>query len=98
MKDIYHIRKDSLKLLYKEEIILSFEFQSFTINHSTNIERMSSDIMPKALVSVDVDVKYDIGSPSTTTRIIDHHQYRSLACEWVVGIIFLWYIIAQFFH
>lgn len=89
MKGIYRVRKDNLKFLYKEAINWSCHFQYFTINHSANSENMSSDIISKALLSTYVDVKYDIGSPSTATEIIDHHQYRSLVCEWVVFIIFL---------
>lgn len=98
MKGIYRVRKDNLKPLHKEAINWSCQFQNFTINHSTDIEKMSIDIMSKAFLSTYVDVKYDIGSPSTATKIIDHHQYRSPLCEWVVVIIFLGSIIPWFFH
>jgi len=98
MKGIYRVRKDNLKPLYKEAINWSYQFQHFTINLSADSEKMSTDIMSRAFLSTYVDVKYDIGSPSTAIKIIDHHQYRSPLCEWVVVIIFLGSIIAWFFH
>ena len=67
MKGIYRVRKDNLKPLHKEAINWSFQFQHFTINHSADIEKMSTDIMSRAFLSTYVDVKYDIGSPSTAT-------------------------------
>ena len=98
MKGIYRVRADNLKPLYREAINWSCQFQTFTIDYSAVIQRMSSDIMSRALSSADVDVKYDIGSPSTITDIIDHHLDRSPECEWVVVIIFLGSIMAWFFH
>ena len=59
---------------------------------------MSSDIMSRAFLSANVDVKYDIGSLSMATDIIDQHPDRSPVCEWVVVIIFLGSIMAWFFH
>jgi len=67
MKGIYRVRKDNLKPLHKEAINWSCQFQHFTINHSVDIEKMSTDIMSRAFLSIYVDVKYDVGSPSTAT-------------------------------
>lgn len=97
MKFIYRVRKDNLKPLHKEAINCC-QFQHFTINHSPDIEKMSTDIMSRSFLNTYVDDKYDIGSPSTTIEIIDHHQHKSPLCEWVFVIIFLGSIIAWFFH
>ena len=98
MKGIYQIRADNLKPLYREAINWSRQFQTFTINYSAVIQRMSTDIMSRALLSAKVDVKNEIGSPSTATDIIDQHPNTSPVCEWVFVIIFLAYIMAWFFH
>jgi len=98
MKGIYRVRKDNLQPFHKEAINWSFQFQRFTINRSTDIEKMSTGIISRAFLSTYVDVKYDIASPSTATKIIYHHQYRSPLFESVVVIIFLGSIIAWFFH
>ena len=70
MKGIYQVQKDNLKLHHNEAINWRCQFQYFTINRSTDIEKISNDIMSRAFLSTYVDVKYDIGSPSTTTKII----------------------------
>lgn len=67
MKDIYRVWKDNLKPIHKETINWSCQFQHFTINHSAYIENMSIDIMSRAFLSTYLDVKYDVGSPSTAT-------------------------------
>lgn len=70
MKGIYQVRKENLKPLHKEAINWSCPFQHFTINHSADIEKMSTDIMSREFLSTYVDAKYDIGLPSTATLSI----------------------------
>lgn len=64
MKDKYQVRKDNLKLLFKESKNCSYKFQSFNIKHHVDIQRMSTHLLCGV-------VNYDIGSSFVTPKFIE---------------------------
>ena len=49
MKGTYKVKKEHLKLLYREARIIASQFDSFTINHHRNTDRMSNDPFSRAM-------------------------------------------------
>ena len=49
MKGTYKVKKEHLKLLHREARIIASQFDSFTINHHRNIDRMSNDPFSSAM-------------------------------------------------
>ena len=63
MKGTYKVKKEHLKLLHREARIIASQFDSFTINHHRNTDRMSNDPFSRAMPTlVGVVVKDDLES------------------------------------
>ena len=90
MKGTYRVRKDNLKLLHREARIIASQFDSFTIHHHRNIERLSSDLLSVAMSTLGGrEVKDKLASTSISSKNIDRHYYSSLirVCFFVIFIL-----------
>ena len=80
MKGIYQVRKGNLELLHVEARTIASEFQFFTINHHSDINRMSVELLVREMSNPRGVVKNEIVSTYVATNFRLAHCYTSPIC------------------
>jgi len=98
MKGEYEVRKVNLKPLYKEAKNIAVQFQSFTINHHSDIKRMLSGLLSGTMSTLGESVKDKVVSKSIPSKSAARHCYSSGICICLFVIFFLVSVIVWLFH
>ena len=98
MKGVYQVRKVNLKPLHKEAKNIVVQFQSFMINHHSDIKSMLSGLLSATMSTLGESVKDKVVSMSIPSKSTARHCYTSRICICSFVIIFLVFVMVWLFH